>query len=79
MRPITSSIDGAETSSAEDGMSGPTPMPSRQLVAGAAYLASTLSAQVCHRQKLHAILGLSGVSKPCIACKSFLTMPFGQW
>lgn len=49
MRPVTSSIDGAETSSAEDGVLGPTPLPSRQLVAGAAYLASTLSAQVTVR------------------------------
>ena len=54
MRPITS-IDGAETSSAEDGVSQPTPLPSRQLVAGAAYLASTLSAQVHHKHiSMHA-------------------------
>ena len=52
MQPITSSIDDAETSSAEDGVSRPTPLPSRQLVAGAAYLASTLSAQVHHKHIL---------------------------
>lgn len=49
MRPITSSIDGADSSSAEDGLSRPASLPSRQLVAGAAYLASTLSAQVHHK------------------------------
>ena len=48
MRPITSSIDGGETSSAEDGISRPTPLPSKQLVAAAAYLACTLTAQVAY-------------------------------
>ena len=48
MRPITSSIDGGETSSAEDGVSRPTPLPSKQLVAGAAYLACSLTAQVAY-------------------------------
>ena len=54
MRPVTASIDGAETSSAEEGVSGPTPLPSRQLVAAAAFLASTLSAQVpLHQAMVH--------------------------
>lgn len=45
MRPVTSSIDGAESSS-EDGLARPAPLPSREMVAGASYLACTLSAQV---------------------------------
>ncbi len=45
MRPITSSIDGAESSS-EDGLARPAPLPSKKMVAGASYLACTLSAQV---------------------------------
>ncbi|KAL3141037.1 hypothetical protein ABBQ32_005551 [Trebouxia sp. C0010 RCD-2024] len=57
MRPVTASIDGAETSSAEEGVSGPTPLPSRQLVAAAAFLASTLSAQAARSQQVHMALG----------------------
>ena len=45
MRPVTSSIDGAESSS-EDGIARPAPLPSKEMVAGASYLACTLSAQV---------------------------------
>lgn len=45
MRPITSSIDGADSGS-EDGSSRPTGLPSTSFVAAAAYLACTLAAQV---------------------------------
>lgn len=45
MRPVTSSIDGAESGS-EDGIARPAPLPSTQMVAGASYLACTLAAQV---------------------------------
>lgn len=45
MRPVTSSIDGAESGS-EDGIARPAPLPSKEMVAGASYLACTLAAQV---------------------------------
>ena len=45
MRPVTSSIDGADSGS-EDGVSRPAALPSVDFVAAAAYLACTLSAQV---------------------------------
>lgn len=56
MRPVTSSIDGAESSS-EDGLARPAPLPSRQMVAGASYLACTLSAQAAHSRRVHTALG----------------------
>ena len=45
MQPVTSSIDGADSTS-DDGTTRPAPLPSTQLVAAAAYLACTLPAQV---------------------------------
>lgn len=47
MRPVTSSIDGAESSSTEDGgPSRPASLPSKDFVGAAAYLACNLSAHV---------------------------------
>ena len=47
MRPVTSSIDGAESSSTEDGgASRPSSLPSKEFVEAAAYLACHAAAQV---------------------------------
>ena len=45
MQPVTSSIDGADSGS-EDGLSRPTPLPSADVVAAAAFLSCTMAAEV---------------------------------
>ena len=70
MRPVTSSIDGAESSSTEEGaVSRPAALPSKDFVGAAAYLACQVAAQV----RLPAPMHHSGPLSLCcdrLACEA---------
>lgn len=67
MRPVTSSIDGAETSSTEDGgASRPSALPSKDHVCAAAYLACHAAAQVQSHTVSHTLTDPAAAASFCI-------------